>query len=444
MLRLDPDLLPPAAAPQLPALATWRRWGALLGRFVAVQLIVQALNFGAGLWVVRVLPEQEYAYYILANTLLGTLCFLADSGVGTGLSALAGQVWADAGRFARLIVTARQLRRGFLAGLAVLVLPASVWLLRAKGASWPATTTLTGLVLAGAILHLDTDLLGVVPRFRGEIARLQRIDLLGGVLRVSGLAALVPLPMNAVLALAVPTAAALAQVGLTRRYVTAALGPLSAARPDPAFRADILRAVRGTAALSVFNCFQGQVTLWLIGLFGSTTGIAEVGALGRLAVLFNLAGSVQNSLLFPRFARCQDPAGLRRHYAGIAGAAGLLGGGLLLAAWAFPRPFLTLLGPRYLHLEGALPLMVAGAVLGFLSATLWGLNSSRAWVTGAWWNIPLTLAAQAACIPLVDLSSVRDVLMFGIVSNVPALGINVWLGWRGLNGRFGAVNGTTL
>lgn len=419
------------AAP-LPSAAPWRRWGALLGRFVAVQLVVQALNFGAGLWVIRALTEREYAYYTLANTMLGTLGFLADSGIGAGLSALAGQVWTDDGRFARLIVTARRLRRGFAAALAVVVLPSLGWLLWSRGAGWGTTAALTVLVLLGAILHLEIDLLAVVPKFRGETARLQRIDLLGGVLRVAGLAALLPWRMGAGLALAVPTAAALAQVGLTRRFVTASLGPLAAAAPDPEFRAGILRAVRGTAALSVFNCFQGQITLWLIGLFGTTAGIAEVGALGRLAVLFTLAGSVQNSLLFPRFARSHDPGALRRRYLGIAGAAVVLGAGLLLVACLFPRPFLMILGPKYLHLETALPLMVGGAVLGFVGATLWGLNSSRAWVAGAWWNIPLTLLAQAACAPFVNFGTVPGVLGFGIVSSVPALLVNVWLGWRGL------------
>ncbi|MBV9127817.1 MAG: hypothetical protein JO117_06980, partial [Verrucomicrobia bacterium] len=277
-----------------------------------------------------------------------------------------------------------------------------------------------------------------VPRFRGEVARLQRIDLLGALGRVGGLALLLPWRLNAPLALAVSTVAALAQVGLTRRLVTSVLGPWTAAAPDPDDRRRILGTVRRMAALAVFNCFQGQIVLWLIGLFGNTTSIAEVGALGRLAVLFTIAGSVQNSLLFPRFARCQDPAGLRWRYLGIAGAAAALGVALLLAACAFPQLFLRLLGPKYLHLGSALPLMVGSAVLGFLCATLWGLNSSRAWVTGAWWNIPLTLAVQAACAPRVDLGSVHGVLVFGIISNVPAFFVNVWLGWRGLARSAGA------
>lgn len=412
-----------------------RRWGALLGRFVAVQLVVQALGFLVGLWIIRALPAREYAYYTLANTVIGTLNLLSDSGISIGLSALAGQVWADASRFARLIETARWLRRRSAAGLAVVGLPCLVWLLRSQGAPWSAIVSLTILALLGTILHLDLDLLTVVPRFRGAVGQLQRIDLLGSGLRVVGLAVLLWTcgQLDAIQALLVATGAALAQVCLTRRYVAVALGPPATATPDPVFRAAILRAVRASAALALFNCFQGQITLWLIGVFGNTIAIAEVGALGRLAVLFSLAGTVQGNLLLPRFARGNDPATLRRRYVGIAGAAVALGIALLLAACAFPRTFLLLLGPKYLHLESVLPWMVGSAVLGFISATLWGLNASRAWIAGAWWNIPLTLAVQAGCLPLMDLGSVRDVLIFGLVSSVPALLVNVWLGWRGLN-----------
>jgi hypothetical protein len=59
------------------------------------------------------------------------------------------------------------------------------------------------------------------------------------------------------------------------------------------------------------------------------------------------------------------------------------------------------------------------------------LNASKAWIAGSWLYIPLTLATQLAMIPLIDFSSVRDVLVFNLVSAIPSLLLNMALSYRG-------------
>ena len=75
--------------------------------------------------------------------------------------------------------------------------------------------------------------------------------------------------------------------------------------------------------------------------------------------------------------------------------------------------------------------MVAGSVAGALTGTFWALNSSKAWITGSWLYIPLTLATQAALIPFTDFSSVRGVLIFNLISVAPNLLLNFFLSYRG-------------
>jgi hypothetical protein len=75
--------------------------------------------------------------------------------------------------------------------------------------------------------------------------------------------------------------------------------------------------------------------------------------------------------------------------------------------------------------------MVAGTVLNVLSATLWVLNASKAWVAGSWLYIPLTLGAQVALIPSTDFSSVSQVLVFNLISALPHLLLNAVLSYRG-------------
>src|SRR5205814_10378610 len=94
------------------------------------------------------------------------------------------------------------------------------------------------------------------------------------------------------------------------------------------------------------------------------------------------------------------------------------------------------------QLRRELLLMVGVAVISALSGTLWLLNASKAWITGAWLYIPLTLATQLALIPFTDFSSVSGVLIFNLISAAPSVLLNLALSYRGFR-TFAPVTGCT-
>ena len=75
--------------------------------------------------------------------------------------------------------------------------------------------------------------------------------------------------------------------------------------------------------------------------------------------------------------------------------------------------------------------MIGVAVVTALAGTFWLLNASKAWITGSWLYIPLTLATQIALIPFTDFSSVAGVLTFNLISIAPSLLLNLALSYRG-------------
>src|SRR6202035_1441115 len=106
-------------------------------------------------------------------------------------------------------------------------------------------------------------------------------------------------------------------------------------------------------------CFQGQITVVLISFFGrDVSSVAEVGALGRLAMVFTVLTNLLTNVLGPAFARCHDPRRLRWQYAAIVGAVTAFSIALISAALLFPGAFLYVLGGKYAHLERELVLMV--------------------------------------------------------------------------------------
>ena len=402
-----------------------------VGGFATVQVIVQLISFLAGILIIRALSQTEYAYYTIANTMQATINLLADLGISVGLLSIGGRVWHDRRRFGELIKTGMQLRRTLGTVVVLIIAPVLCFLLIKNGASLGYSVALLLVVLFGAAIQLSVGVLGVVPRLLSNVRLIQKIDLAGALIRLLLLLGVLLLFfLNASIAVAVGTVTILTQYLMLRRY-TATVVDLSAP-PNTEDRMTILGIIRNQAANTVFYCFQGQIAILLISLFGTRPGaIAEVGALGRLAMIFTVLNNLLANIFVPAFARCQNPRKLKWLYAAILG--GVIGFSLLilLAAALFPREFLLILGPKYSHLHQELVLMVGGAVLSILTGTLWGLNASKAWIAGSWLYIPLTLAAQAALIPLVDLSSVRGVLLFNLISAVPNLLLNAALSYRG-------------
>ena len=402
----------------------------IVGNFAIVQAVVQIIGFLSGILLVRTLEQREYAYFTIANTMQGTINLLADIGISVGLVSIGGRVWQDRYRFGQLISTALSVRRKLGAVAIIIVTPVLYFLLVKNGASFFYTAVLVFVVLAGLLIQLSLGVLDVVPRLRSDVARIQSIDLTGAIARLLVLVTLMYFFLNAGVAVAVATAALLLQYAMLRKYVA---GVIDLDAPENAEdRAAMFGFIRKLAANAVFYCLQGQITVFLISFFARrASSVAEVGALGRLAMIFAVLSNLLTNVFVPAFARCQSARKLRWLYAAIIGGVGAFSLLVLCGAEIFPDQFLFVLGSKYAHLHRELLLMVGGAILSALTGTFWALNASKAWVAGSWLYIPLTLATQIALIPYTDFSSVMGVLTFNLISAIPNLLLNIALSYRG-------------
>ncbi len=402
----------------------------IIGNFALVQGIVQVVGFMSGILLVRTLEQREYVYFTIANTMQGTINLLADIGISVGLVSIGGRVWQDRHRFGQLINTALSIRKKLGVVVVLAVTPIMYLMLAKNGASLSYTALLIFVVLIGLVFQLSIGVFGVVPRLRADIGKIQIIDFTGAAVRLLVLIGLVFVFLNAGVAVAVASAVAFLQYAMLRKYARGVID-LGASQNEED-RREIVRLIKHLAANSVFYCFQGQVTIFLISFFAHrTSSVAEVGALGRLAMIFSIITNLLTNIFVPAFARCQNERKLRWLYAAIVGGVAAFSLTIVFGAWVFPREFLFILGNKYSHLDRELLFMVGGAVLSALTGTFWALNASKAWVAGAWLYIPLTLATQVALIPYTDFSSVSGVLIFNLLSAIPNLLLNLVLSYRG-------------
>jgi len=405
----------------------------MVGNFVSVQVLVQLLGFASGILLVRSLDQREYAYFTIAYTMQGTINVLADIGIDIGLVSIGGRVWHDSHRFGQLITTARHLRRRLGAIAILIVTPILYFMLARNGASAVYTVALIVAILLGLLVQLSLGVLGVVPRLRSDVFQIQKVDLSGGIARLILLVGCVYLFLNAGMAILVGSAVALLQYWLLRRYIVKVIDLEAPENPED--RSAMIGFMKSQAANAIFFCVQGQITIFLISFFGSrATSVAEVGALGRLAMIFAVLGQVLINIVVPAFARCQTARKLQLQFAAIVAGVAAFCGLVLIGAALFPAEFLFVLGNKYSHLHRELLLMIAGAVISMLAGTFWILNAAKAWIAGSWLYIPLTVATQIALIPFTDFSTVSGVLIFNLISMLPYLLMNIVLSYRGFQG----------
>jgi O-antigen/teichoic acid export membrane protein len=401
-----------------------------IGNYALVQAAVQIIAFSSGILLVRWLPQREYAYFTIANSMQATLMLLADIGVSVGLVSIGGRVWQDRHRFGELVKTGLAVRKKLAAAAAIIVAPILYAMLVRNGASSVYTLSLIAFVLVGFSIQISVDIFSVVPRLRSDIGRIQKIDFTCAIVRLLLIAGLVYLFATAGLAVAIASASFFLQYFLLRSYAAKVVDLNASENAED--RHEIVRLIKSLSANTLFYCFQGQITVFLISFFARrAASVAEVGALGRLAMIFTVLTNLLINIFVPAFARCQDKRKLRYLYAAIVGGVILFSAGVLGGAAVFPDQFLFVLGSHYTHLHRELLLMISVAVISALSGTLWLLNASKAWVSGAWLYIPLTLVTQIALIPFTDFSSVAGVLIFNLISAAPSLLLNLALSYRG-------------
>ena len=401
----------------------WFAWFSLLARFASAQLVIQVLGFLSGILVVRHLSKPDYAWFTIANSLAATMSMLADVGVSGALSAIGGEVWQDNARFGSLIRTALTLRRKFAIVSVAVVTPVFVWMLVKNQAPVATTAVLVPVALAGFLMQLTAGVLGVVISLRQEIRRMQLLGLAAALMRLGLIAPACLIFIDARVAVVAGTVACALHVWILRRWVKTSIEWHAPESAD--YRSRILSIVKRQAPITIFHCVQGQIIVLLISIFGSEERVAEIGALGRFAILFTVISSVINGIIVPRFARCQDRSLLRRRYWQVAIGFAVLAGSLVALSAAFPRPLLWVIGAQYANLESEVWLMMLNAALGAMFVCLVTLTYFKGWIIPAAITIPMEIGTQLLLILIFDMSTVRGVLLVGAIGSLPPILLNI-------------------
>lgn len=395
-------------------------WGKLISITGSAQIMIQALGFASGILIIRLLPVQEYAFYTLANTMLGTMTVLADGGITTGIMAQGGKVWEDKAKMGVVLATGLDLRKKFALASLLVSVPILFYLLFHNGASWTTSLLIATAMIPAFYAALSDSLLEIIPKLNQTILPLQRNQIEVGIgrLLLSGLTMFIfPWAFVAVLAAGIPRI--WGNIGLRKIVYTMADKDQ---QPDVEVKKEILSLVKRILPTSIYYCVSGQITIWLISVFGNTTSLAQLGALSRLSVMLSIFSAIIATLIIPRFAKLRSNKYLLlKRFFQIMGLLIVLLSIIVLIVYLFPTPILWLLGDAYKGLPFELLLSILSSCIGLLGGIVFNLYSSRGWAMSPIALILINLFAIIVSASVLDLSSLRGVLFFNIVLGLVAL-----------------------
>ncbi len=398
-----------------------------LGRFVSAQMLVQVLGFGGGLLLVRTMAQTDYGHYTLAISLVGLVNVLLDLGLATAVLAQGGPLHANRSGMALLVADAFKVQRWLaLAGTAVL-LPAFAAMFVWQGMAPLQVTALCALVMLCGLFNVYNAVAMSVMRLRGDLVTQQRLDVLANTFKLLAFVLAAATFVDARVAMAVNTVIAGAMLFKLRSYLREHLGP---AQPSQGQHlGDLLSFIRRQAPNTLYYCFSGQLTIWLMAAFGSSERVAELGALGRLAALFSIIAAVVAAVIQPYFARASTARQLRQGFWALNLFFVLMTAALCALALTAPHGLLWILGPRYAGLTSEVIWMVLGASLSAWSGAVYAVGAARNWLVPSWVVIPSGLLIFALAVQFFDVSTVAGNLMLNTSAACLMLALTVGYVW---------------
>ncbi|ANE49255.1 polysaccharide biosynthesis protein [Flavisolibacter tropicus] len=397
-------------------------WSKLIAITGSAQAIIQAIGFISGVLIIRILSTSEYALYTLANTMLGTMLVLADGGISASVMAQGGKVWQNRGKLGSVLVTGFDLRKKFAIGSLVIAIPVLFYLLRGHGAGTFTSILIVGSLVPAFYCALSGNLLAVGPTLHQMITPLQKINISVSLLRLLSLLSILLIFPFAYIAI---FAASLPQIwaNFRLRSISAVYADWQQP-PDSLVRNNILTVVKRIFPGSIYYCLSGQITIWLISIFGTTAAVAQIGALGRLSMMLNLFSATFTTLIIPRFARLENnKALLFKRFLHMSSGLTFLFSIIIIIVSKLPTQLLWLLGKSYSGLEHELVLSVAGSCLSLMAGLLFTIATSRNWAINPLVSIPITLVSIICAISLIDISSLRGILKLNLFVSSAEVGM---------------------
>jgi len=384
--------------------------------FFIGQSATQAVQLVCGFLLINLMSKGEYADFTLAMAILGSAAVLSDLGITQTLTGLIGNQITDSGKVGRYLAACRFYRNRLI--LLVCLVLVFVFTGFGRKYSWSFET--------GFFLWLSV-VLSIY--FQSHVAMRKPLLLLERRLKDSYFCELLAssvrlllIPLFSLLGWLV--APLVVFLGCLREALAATFYRKKTAdkSKNPDRGADLKEEKKEILGQSMprvpsllFGSLSGQFMVFAMGILGTREGLAEIGALGRLGMLFLIFQSAGGNLIAPYFSRLHSSL-VKIKSVQVIAIIVLFCVSVSSVARFFPELFLIILGDGYGHLKYEVFLVVCASLVRISSMLIFSICLARKYVY--YWYSIVDIAPQisvmVAFILFVDLSSLLNLLYFGL------------------------------
>lgn len=393
-----------------------------LATFASAQVGVQVLGFASGIVLVRQMDPSQYGFYTLAVTMIGVASVLTELGIAVAVLAIGGRLAGQQAALAGVVRDAHSLHCRLAAIGLGLVLPAFALLMLHQQARPLQIALLVAIGGASAVLNVRNSIALSIARLAGHLALQQKVDLGMNALRLIALMIVATVTLDATVASLLNLGVAVGAFLAWQNYLGHQLGP--AVRTRGEHRAALRDFVARQAPNSAYYVVNGQLAVWLVGIFGTADRVADVGALGRLGAGFAVIAAVMGALIQPYFARNHDAADLEAGFVALNAFFAAFVAALVAAAVFFPTTILWILGAHYANLRAELVWMLMATGLGAWAAALYTIGCGRGWVLPSALGIGCGVGATLAGLACFDVATVAGNFKLNTLTAAVALVLN--------------------
>jgi O-antigen/teichoic acid export membrane protein len=403
--------------------------------YMGAQGVIYLAKIVASFLLLRTLTRAEFGLFTIVTGAMGTIAVLADSGLGSAFTALGGKNYDNPPVFSGLACLIRKKRLKFLLAACCLLLPLTGWALHRNGASVTSIPVLLVVLVLTAIPATDAVVLMTVNKLFRRVRNIVAADLLQAMSKLGMVVLVCLLAPSALGASLCVSLAVFIQVAILRHQTSDILSspPANVDALTPQIRHTVSHAM----PTIMFNGIQAQLATYILTFNASVHHVADLGALMRIAVLFNLLSIPLQQIFLPRIARCQSAVQVRQAILSTLCACVIIVGTVFLAGCCFSGQILNLFGMQYAHLGDELVVFWGVSAITFLSNAVWGVALTRAWITYGWVSIPITICLQLAAVTTIDLTSTSGVILFSAISQVTFLLVGSLLIVKGFLHEYG-------
>ncbi|MFN8416214.1 MAG: hypothetical protein U0U66_07780 [Cytophagaceae bacterium] len=381
------------------------------------QILIQTLTFLSGIFLIRFLGINEYAYYTITITVLTTLTTISDSGIMGSVMSIVGSRWNDKNYLGQVIFTAQYLRRRLALLSLCIGVPILVYLLYSKNASYFNIITHSFALVIIYFLIIQSGLFETAYKLTLHLKKLQSIQIITQSFKaifIIVLIYLIPLSFIAIICIIISQWLLL----LLLKNKSESFVQVSECINEET-KNELLLSIKKVLPSTIYYAFYGQITLLLISFFGNIESVAQLGGLTRLAMLLSLVTSILNLIVVPRFSRFENNK--QEYYKKlnliIVGLI-LLSLSLCLLVYIFPIPILSILGPSFLNLEKESLLITISSCISMINGIVYNIALVGKIIVPSILIISYNTIVLIALILLFDMSKISNILFLNIYSSI--------------------------